>query len=228
MILAAVVSIFILALTAPVLHRWLPHRSGWVLSILPLALTVFFAFKIPQINAGLVVTEYYEWVPRLGATLSIYLDGLSLVFALLICGVGTLIVIYSGGYLSGHPHLGRFYTFLLFFMASMLGVVLAGNLISLFVFWELTSISSYFLIGFDHQRESARTAALQALRQPGNKRSADTRRYDPGPRPVSSDFDIGIFGGLHQIGPGAVSLLAAVGHGRTRTGQCLSTFGHHG
>ena len=163
MILAAVVSIFILALGAPGLHRWLPHRSGWVLGILPLALTVFFAFKIPQINAGLVVTEYYDWVPSLGATLSIYLDGLSLLFALLICGVGTLIVIYSGGYLCGHSNLGRFYTFLLFFMASMLGVVLAGNLISLFVFWELTSISSYFLIGFDHQRESARTAALQAL-----------------------------------------------------------------
>lgn len=163
MILAAVVSVFILALVAPGLHRWLPHRSGWVLSILPLALTVLFALKIPQINAGLVITEYYDWVPRLGATLSIYLDGLSLVFALLICGMGTLIVIYSGGYLSGHPHLGRFYTFLLFFMASMLGLVLAGNLISLFVFWELTSISSYFLIGFDHQRESARTAALQAL-----------------------------------------------------------------
>ena len=163
MILAAVVSVFVLALAAPGLHRWLPHRSGWALSLLPFALTVFFAFKIPQINAGLVITEYYDWVPRLGATLSIYLDGLSLVFALLICGVGTLIVIYSGGYLSGHPNLGRFYTFLLFFMASMLGVVLAGNLISLFVFWELTSISSYFLIGFDHQRESARTAALQAL-----------------------------------------------------------------
>jgi multicomponent Na+:H+ antiporter subunit A len=163
MILAAVVAVFVLALAAPGLHRWLPNRSGWVLSILPLALTVFFAFKIPQINADLVITEYYDWVPRMGATLSIYLDGLSLVFCLLICGGGTLIVIYSGGYLSGHPHLGRFYTFLLFFMASMLGVVLAGNLISLFIFWELTSISSYFLIGFDHQRESARTAALQAL-----------------------------------------------------------------
>ena len=77
MILAAVVSIFILALAAPLLHRWLPHRSGWVLSILPLGLTVFFALKIPQINAGLVVIEHYDWVPRLGATLSIYLDGLS-------------------------------------------------------------------------------------------------------------------------------------------------------
>ena len=163
MTLAAVISVFILALAAPWLHRWMPRRSGWILALLPLALTVFFASKIPLITAGEVVIEFYEWVPRLGATLTIYLDGLSLLFCLLICGVGTLIVIYSGGYLAGDPHLGRFYTFLLFFMASMLGLVLAGNLISLFVFWELTSISSYFLIGFDHQRKSARTAALQAL-----------------------------------------------------------------
>jgi len=163
MILASVVSVFILALVAPWLQRLLPNRAGWVLSVLPLALTVFFASKIPLINAGEIIVESHAWVPSLGASLSFYLDGLSLVFSLLICGVGTLIVIYSGGYLSGHANLGRFYTFLLFFMASMLGVVLAGNLISLFVFWELTSISSYFLIGFDHQRESARTAALQAL-----------------------------------------------------------------
>ncbi len=163
MTLAAVVSIFILALAAPGLHRLMPRCSGWVLSLLPLALTCFFAAKVPQIIDGLVIIEFYEWVPTLGATLTIYLDGLSLLFSLLICGVGGLIVIYAGGYLAGHPHLGRFYTFFLFFMASMLGLVLAGNLISLFVFWELTSISSYFLIGFDHQRESARTAALQAL-----------------------------------------------------------------
>jgi multicomponent Na+:H+ antiporter subunit A len=163
MILAAVVSVFILALVAPGLHRWMPRRSGWVLGLLPLALTFFFTSKIPLIIDGQVIIEFYEWVPRLGATLTIYLDGLSLLFSLLICGVGTLIVIYSGGYLAGDPHLGRFYTFFLLFMASMLGLVLAGNLISLFVFWELTSISSYFLIGFDHQRESARGAALQAL-----------------------------------------------------------------
>ncbi len=163
MILAAVVSIFILALIAPGVQRLLPNRAGWVLSILPLALTVFFATKIAQINGGQIIIESHNWVPSLGVNLSFYLDGLSLVFSLLICGIGTLIVIYSGGYLSGHVNLGRFYTFLLFFKASMLGVVLAGNLISLFVFWELTSLSSYFLIGFDHQRESARTAALQAL-----------------------------------------------------------------
>jgi multicomponent Na+:H+ antiporter subunit A len=163
MILAAVVSVFGLALVAPWVHRLMPKRSGWLLSLLPLSLTVFFALKIPEVSGNQVLTESYRWVPRLDVTLSMYLDGFSLVFCLLICGVGTLIVTYSGGYLAGDSNLGRFYTFMLIFMASMLGVVLAGNLISLFVFWELTSISSYFLIGYDHQRESARTAALQAL-----------------------------------------------------------------
>ena len=111
MILAAVVSIFILALIAPGVQRLLPNRAGWVLSTLPLALTVFFATKIAQINGGQIIIGSHAWVPGLGVSLSFYLDGLSLVFSLLICGVGTLIVIYSGGYLSGHVNLGRFYTF---------------------------------------------------------------------------------------------------------------------
>jgi multicomponent Na+:H+ antiporter subunit A len=84
-------------------------------------------------------------------------------FALLISGIGALVVIYAGSYLHGHTHLGRFYSYILMFMASMLGLVLADNLIALFVFWELTSISSYLLIGFNHQQESARAASLQAL-----------------------------------------------------------------
>src|SRR5919112_465158 len=90
------------------------------------------------------------------------LDGLSLLFALLISGVGALVLVYAGGYLAGHPELGRLYAFLLMFMASMLGLVLA-DLLLLFVFWELTSLSSYLLIGFDHERAEARAAALQAL-----------------------------------------------------------------
>lgn len=95
--------------------------------------------------------------------LSFLVDGLSILFALLISGIGALVLIYAGSYLAGHPHLGRFYAYILLFMASMLGLVLADNVIALFVFWELTSISSYFLIGFDHNRESARAAALQAV-----------------------------------------------------------------
>jgi multicomponent Na+:H+ antiporter subunit A len=105
----------------------------------------------------------FSWVPFLGIDLTFLLDGLSLLFCLLITGIGTLVVVYSGGYLAGHPELGRFHAYILMFMASMLGVVLSDNAIALFVFWELTSLSSFFLIGFDHEREAARVAALQAL-----------------------------------------------------------------
>jgi multicomponent Na+:H+ antiporter subunit A len=91
------------------------------------------------------------------------IDGLSLTFALLISGIGTLIVIYAGGYLKGHPHQGRFFSFILLFMGAMLGLVVSDSFLMLFVYWELTSITSFLLIGFDHGREASRRAALQAL-----------------------------------------------------------------
>jgi len=94
---------------------------------------------------------------------SFYADGLALLFATLISGIGTFILIYAGGYLKGHPQQGRMFAFLLLFMGSMLGVVLSDNLITLFVFWELTSLTSYLLIGFNHEEERSRRAALQAL-----------------------------------------------------------------
>jgi len=163
MISTAVISGFVLALLAPGLHRLIPRWSGAVLSLLPLSLLVFFLGYLPEIASDATLVETTPWVPQLGVSFSFYLDGLSLVFALLISGIGALIVFYSGGYLHGHPELGRFYMVLLGFMASMLGLVLAANAIALFLFWELTSLTSYFLIGFDHHRESARDAALQAL-----------------------------------------------------------------
>jgi len=95
--------------------------------------------------------------------LSWRLDGLSLLFALLISGIGALVVVYSSAYLQDHRDLGRFYLYLLAFMSSMLGLVLSDNLIALFVFWELTGLTSYMLIGFDSERENVRKAALQAL-----------------------------------------------------------------
>ena len=84
-------------------------------------------------------------------------------FAVLIAGVGTLIVIYAGKYLEHHPYVGRFHVALFAFMGSMLGVVLSDNVIALFVFWELTGFTSYLLIGFEHERSEARRAATQAL-----------------------------------------------------------------
>lgn len=161
--LAAVLSGFLLSFAAPRLHRLTHAASGWLLALLPLALVAYFASFLPAVTNGEVIASSWSWVPSLGLPLSFYLDGLSLTFALLISGIGALVIVYAGGYLAGDERLGRLYLLLLIFMASMLGLVLAGNVITLFIFWELTSISSYLLIGFEHDKASARAAALQAL-----------------------------------------------------------------
>ncbi len=159
----AIVSVFLLAVAAPWVNRLAGRTTGWLLAILPFGLTVYFASFVGVIASGEIFHSEFVWVPTLGVNLTCSLDGLSLLFALLINGVGGLVLIYAGGYLKGDPLLGRFYAFLLMFMASMLGLVLSANLLALFVFWELTSLSSYLLIGFDQSRPRARASALQAL-----------------------------------------------------------------
>ncbi len=158
-----VLSGFVLALFAPLIHRVVGRRTGWVLAALPFILAVHFFRFIPQIARGETVRTSLNWASDLGITLSFYLDGLSLLFALLVCVAGTLVFIYAGRYLYGHPLLGRYFAYKLVFMASMIGLVLADNLILLFIFWEITSVSSYLLIGFSHELEGTRQAARQAL-----------------------------------------------------------------
>lgn len=163
MIAVAVLSGFGAALVAASLSRRLQARAGWLIGLLPAGLTLYFASLLPRAATGAAPVFSYAWAPQLGLQLAFRADGLSLLFALLISGVGTLVCIYAGGYLKGPAQLGRFYAWLLTFMASMLGLVLADNLLLLFVFWELTSFGSFMLIGFGHEREEARAAALQAL-----------------------------------------------------------------
>src|SRR3970282_1356993 len=159
----AVLSGFAASLAAPWIYRIAHGATGWLLAVLPFGLMIYFGSFLVPIAAGEVFVFSYDWVPSLGIRLSFFIDGLSALFALLISGVGALVLIYSRGYLAGHPHEGRFYSYILMFMASMLGLVLADNVIALYVFWGLTSVSSYFLIGFEHNRDSARAAALQAV-----------------------------------------------------------------
>ncbi|MQB08697.1 putative monovalent cation/H+ antiporter subunit A [Agrobacterium sp. ICMP 6402] len=154
---------FMAALAAPVLVKKLGHNAAWVLALAPGLAFVHFALMLPDIAAGGVVTGGYAWVPSFNLSFSWFIDGLSLTFALLITGIGLLIVLYAGGYMKGHPQQGRFLSFLLLFMGAMLGVVVSDSLLMLFVFWELTSITSFLLIGFDHERAASRRAALQAL-----------------------------------------------------------------
>jgi multicomponent Na+:H+ antiporter subunit A len=161
--LLAVLSGYLLAILAPLLHRLTGRYIGWTLAILPASLAAYFASLIPEVQANGSVLFEFAWLPGLGVNLDFLVDGLSLTFALLISGIGTFILIYAGAYLAGHKYLARFFVIMLSFMASMLGLVLSDNLISIFVFWELTSITSYMLIGFNHEDVNARKCALQGL-----------------------------------------------------------------
>ncbi|TRW48797.1 putative monovalent cation/H+ antiporter subunit A [Aliidiomarina halalkaliphila] len=159
----AVLVIYLAALLAPWLFARQQHRAAWFLALVPAVLTVWFAGFVPAIAGGEVIVHEYAWIPGLDISFTMVLDGLSLLFALLICGIGTFIVLYAGSYLKGDIAQGRFLVVLMAFMGSMLGLVLADNLITLFVFWELTSITSYLLIGYNHHQAAARKAALQGL-----------------------------------------------------------------
>lgn len=159
----AVLSGYVLALAAPWIARAAGARAAGLLALLPAGLTVHLALLLGQVARGRVPCERSPWAPGLGVSLSFRADGLSLLFGLLVTGMGAVVLVYSGGYLAREPERGRFFAFLLAFLASMLGLVLADNLLLLVMFWELTSVTSALLIGFDHHREEARSAALQAL-----------------------------------------------------------------
>ncbi len=163
MIALALLAGFAGALLAPLAARRLGRWAGWVLAALPAGLTLYFASLVPQAAGGSPASLCINWVEALGVSFCLRADSLGLLMALLITGIGTLVVVYAGGYLKGDAGLGRLYAWILAFMASMLGVVLADNLLFLFVFWELTSFTSFMLIGFQHDDSEARAAALQAL-----------------------------------------------------------------
>jgi multicomponent Na+:H+ antiporter subunit A len=140
-------------------------RSKWsaAFAVLPVTLFCYFLSHIPGISAGRILYEHHLWVPTLNVNLDFRLDGLSLVYSLLITGIGSLIFIYASSYLKGHQYLDRFFAYLCLFMSSMLGIVLSDNILLLFIFWELTSISSFFLIGFNNDKADSRKSALVAL-----------------------------------------------------------------
>ena len=135
-----------------------------------LGVTVLALQAAPAILGGQVLRASVEWLPALGLDLGFRMDGLAWLFVLLIGGIGALVVLYAAWYLDpGDPHSpsGRFFVFLLLFMGAMLGVVLADNLVLLVLFWELTSLASFLLIGFWHGRDDvgrdAREGARMAL-----------------------------------------------------------------
>lgn len=138
------------------------HR-GWLTLPVPLMLFVFFLWHMPQIQETPIIHSM-SWLPSLGINMTLYLDGLSLLFSLLISGIGLLVVLYSIFYLEEEKEAQRrFYAYLLMFMGAMLGVVLSDNLFVLYGFWELTSIASFLLIAFWFQRDRSQYGALKSM-----------------------------------------------------------------
>lgn len=152
-----------MAFFTPWLFKALRDYTGLFLALYPTAALVWFLTKYHDVVEGNFTTSTLEWMPTLSIGLDFRLDGLSLFFALLITGIGAIVLAYAGTYMKGKKHVDRFFIALLLFMASMLGLVLSDHIISFFVFWELTSFSSYFLIGYHHESKESRSSALQAL-----------------------------------------------------------------
>ncbi|MEK4687133.1 Na+/H+ antiporter subunit A [Bacillus sp. FSL M8-0256] len=161
----AILSPFLLAFVVPFLYKYVRRiHTGWFVLILPILLFTYFIQMLHITSNGRTLFSQAEWIPSLGMNFTVYVDGLSLLFALLITGIGSLVVLYSIFYLSKEKEqLGSFYTYLLMFMTAMLGVVLSDNMVVLYLFWELTSISSFLLIGYWYKRERSRYGATKSL-----------------------------------------------------------------
>ena len=117
----------------------------------------------PSVSDGGTVHHKTAWMPSLGVEFTLRMDGFAWIFALLVSAIGLLVVIYTRYYISPEDPVRRFYLFFLAFTGSMLGVILSGNLIVLVVFWELTSITSFLLIGYWHHNQAARDGARMSL-----------------------------------------------------------------
>ncbi|MFC0676834.1 monovalent cation/H+ antiporter subunit A [Lysobacter korlensis] len=137
--------------------------TGWLAGAAPLSALLVLAALTPDVLRGDTPAAWHDWIPQIGLAFSLRLDGLAWMFALMVLAIGGLVVMYARYYLSEREDAPKFYAYLLLFMGAMLGMVVAGNLLLLAVFWELTSISSFLLIGYwSHDRE-AREGARMAL-----------------------------------------------------------------
>lgn len=151
------------ALLAAFSARYHRVASAWSAAIVAFAALLALIPAIPAVFGGETLIQSWQWIPAIGLEFAFRLDGLSLLFTLMILIIGLLVILYARYYLSARDSMGRFFAYLLLFMGSMLGVVLSENLLQLIVFWELTSLSSFLLISYWQHREDARHGARMAL-----------------------------------------------------------------
>jgi multicomponent K+:H+ antiporter subunit A len=148
----------------PLLNRRLSMTQlCWLVALAPLAAFVTVAVHLPAVTGGDYLLFQIPWMPTLGLVASLYLDSLSALFALIVSGIGILVIVYTGYYFKGDPSAWLFTTYMMLFMFSMMGLVMAGDVITLFLFWESTSITSYLLVGYKYKDEAARYGAFKAL-----------------------------------------------------------------
>lgn len=139
------------------------NAEAWLAGAITLGVLILALASYPAVTAGNVIRYTIEWIPTLGLNLSLRMDGFAWLFAVMISGIGFLVVLYARYYMSPDDPVPRFFSFFLAFMGAMLGIVLSGNLILLVVFWELTSVFSFLLIGYWHLNANARDGARMAL-----------------------------------------------------------------
>ena len=163
-LLIAVLAVpFVGSCLAALLQANARNAGAWLAGAIALISLTLLAVGYPHITHGGVVRSKMDWVPDLGLEFSLRMDGFAWVFAMLVTGIGFLVVLYARYYMSPADPVPRFFSFLLAFMGAMLGIVLSGNLIQLVFFWELTSLFSFLLIGYWHQNAQARDGARMAL-----------------------------------------------------------------
>ncbi len=150
-------------LVAPLAIRRLGERAAPALAVVPAGVAAWAAAGQAAIARGEIPAWRTPWIPSLDVAWAFRVDGLANLLVLLVAGIGALVVLYAAAYLRGHAQLGRFFAFLFVFMAGMLGIAAADDVLLLFVFWELTTVSSFLLIGFDAHRQASRDAARQSL-----------------------------------------------------------------
>jgi multicomponent Na+:H+ antiporter subunit A len=163
-VLSLVALHLLLALLAPALGARIGRRVFLVVALAPLATVVWAATRYAGVVDGTDVVSTTPWVPGLDMTLDLRLDPLGLLLVTLVAGVGTLVFLYCARYFSATERgVGRFAGVLTAFAGAMLGLVLADDVLLLYVFWELTSVTSFLLIGYSDEKEDSRRAAVQAL-----------------------------------------------------------------
>ncbi len=156
---------FLFAFLVPLLHKTLNKvHTGWFVLFLPLALFIYFLGFMPFNSQAPPIQQSVSWIEALDLQFAVHLDGLALLFSLIITGVGSLVVLYSIFYMDKEREaLHNFYVYLLMFMGAMLGIVLSDNMLIMYVFWELTSVSSFLLIAYWYQRQRSRYGAQKSL-----------------------------------------------------------------